>query len=115
MQEAYSEQDWLSFWPLNRGGGLAEISFIWGKWRKKKSEQIQLEIRHAIDDLVEDISEKMQEGMDREYNPRSSAGALNSGKDYIRKELETIILYPDELERGRDVFRSLHASCLNSR
>ena len=49
--------------------------------------------------------------MDREDNPRSSAGALNSGKDYIRKELETIILYPDELKRGRDVFRNLHASC----
>jgi len=29
---------------------------------KKKSELIQLEVRHAIDRLVEDISEKMQEG-----------------------------------------------------
>ena len=85
MQGDYSEQDWLSFWPLNRGGGRAE-----------KSEQIQLEIRHAIDDLVEDISEKMQEGMDRgrDWTDNTTQGvlqALNSGKDHIRKELESII------------------------
>jgi len=67
-----------------------------GKMAKKKSEQIQLEIRHAIDDLVEDISEKMQEGMDRgrEWTENTTQGvlqALNSGKDHIRKELESII------------------------
>ena len=67
-----------------------------GKMAKKKSEQIQLEIRHAIDDLVEDISGKMQEGMDRgrEWTEKTSQGvlqALNSGKDYIRKELENVI------------------------
>ncbi len=67
-----------------------------GKMAKKKSEQIQLEMRHAIDDLVEDISEKMQEGMDRgrEWTEKTTQGvlqALNSGKDYIRKELENVI------------------------
>jgi len=67
-----------------------------GKMAKKKSEQIQLELRHAIDDLVEDISGKMQEGMDRgrEWTEKTSQGvlqALNSGKDYIRKELENVI------------------------
>src|SRR2546428_168902 len=36
-----------------------------GKMAKKKSEQIQLEMHHAIDSLVDDISEKMQEGMNR--------------------------------------------------
>src|SRR5688572_22178195 len=36
-----------------------------GEMAKKKSEQIQLEMRHAIDNLVDDISERMQEGMDR--------------------------------------------------
>ena len=77
-----------------------------GKMAKKKSEQIQLEVRHAIDDLVEDISEKMQEGMDRgrEWTENTTQGvlhALNSGKDHIRKELES----------GTDVFRNLHASC----
>ena len=29
------KQDWLSFWFLNRGGGRAEISFIWGKWPRR--------------------------------------------------------------------------------
>ena len=67
-----------------------------GKMAKKKSEQIQLELRHAIDDLVEDISGKMQEGMDRgrEWTEKTSQGvlqALNSGKDYIRKELDNVI------------------------
>ncbi len=67
-----------------------------GKMAKKKSEQIQLEMHHAIDNLVEDISEKMQEGMDRgrEWTEKTTQGvlqALNSGKDYIRKELENVI------------------------
>ena len=67
-----------------------------GKMAQKKSEQIQLVVRHAIDDLVEDISEKMQEGMDRgrEWTENTTQGvlqALNSGKDHIRKELESII------------------------
>ena len=67
-----------------------------GKMAKKKSEQIQLEMRHAMDNLVDDISEKMQEGMDRgrEWTDKTTQGvlqALNSGKDYIRKELESVI------------------------
>jgi gas vesicle protein len=67
-----------------------------GKMAKKKSEQIQLEIRHALDNLVDDISERMQEGMDRsrEWTEQTTQGvvqALNSGKDYIRKELENVI------------------------
>ena len=67
-----------------------------GKMAKKKSEQIQLEMHHAIDNLVDDISERMQEGMDRgrEWTEKTTQGvlqALNSGKDYIRKELENVI------------------------
>ena len=67
-----------------------------GKMAKKKSEQIQLEMRHAVDNLVDDISEKMQEGMDRgrEWTEKTTQGvlhALNSGKDYIRKELDNVI------------------------
>ena len=67
-----------------------------GKMAKKKSEQIQLEMRHAVDTLVDDISETMQEGMDRgrEWTEKTTQGvlqALNSGKDYIRKELENVI------------------------
>ena len=67
-----------------------------GKMAKKRSQQIQVEMRHAIDDLVEDISEKMQEGMDRgrEWTEKTTQGvlqALNSGKDYIRRELENVM------------------------
>ncbi len=67
-----------------------------GKMAKKKSEQIQLELHHAMDDLVDDISEKMEEGKDRgrEWTEKTTQGvlqALNSGKDYIRKELENVI------------------------
>jgi gas vesicle protein len=67
-----------------------------GKMAKKKSEQIQLEMRRALDNLVDDISERMQEGMDRsrEWTEQTTQGvvqALNSGKDYIRKELENVI------------------------
>jgi hypothetical protein len=63
---------------------------------KKKSEQIQLEMRHAVDNLVEDISEKMQEGIDRgrdwtENTTQEVLQALNSGKDHIRKELENVL------------------------
>src|SRR5258706_12899153 len=67
-----------------------------GKMAKKKSDQIQLEMRHAVDNLVEDISEKMQEGMGRarEWTEKTTQGvlqALNSGKDYIRRELDNVI------------------------
>ena len=67
-----------------------------GKMARKKSEQIQLEVRHAVDNLVDDISEKMEEGMDRgrEWTEKTTQGvlhALNSGKDYIRKELDSVI------------------------
>jgi gas vesicle protein len=67
-----------------------------GKMAKAKSEQIQLEMRHAVDNLVDDISEKMQEGMDRgrEWTETTTHGvlqALNSGKDYIRRELDNVI------------------------
>ncbi len=67
-----------------------------GKMAKKKSEQIQLEMCHAIDNLVEGISEKMQEGMDRgrEWTEKTTQGvlqALNSGTNYIRKELENVM------------------------
>jgi gas vesicle protein len=67
-----------------------------GKMAKKKSEQIQLQVHHAIDSLVDDISEKMQEGVDRgrEWTESTTQGilhALNSGKDYIRKELDNVM------------------------
>ena len=54
------------------------------------------DIRHAVDSLVDDISERTHEGMDRgrEWTENTTQGviqALNSGKDYIRKELEKVM------------------------
>jgi len=67
-----------------------------GKMAKKKSERIQLELRHAIVNLVDDVSERIEEGADRgrEWTEKTTQGvlhALNSGKDYIRKELDNVI------------------------
>jgi len=47
---------------------------------KKKSEQIQLEMRHAIDNLVEDISETMPEGLDqgREWTENTTQRVLQA-------------------------------------
>ena len=85
----------LLFSPQSGRRTRREIVHL-GKMAKKKSEQIQLEMSHAIDNLVEDISEKMQEGMDRgrEWTEKTTQGvlqALSSGTDYIRKELENVM------------------------
>jgi len=67
-----------------------------GKRAKLESEKIQLEMSHAINDLVDDVSEKVQEGLERsrEWTDRTTQGvltALNTGRDYIQKELEKVL------------------------
>lgn len=67
-----------------------------GKVARKKSKAIQLELRRAIDELVEDVSEKIQDGVDRgrewtDTTTQGMLGALTSGKDYIQKEIEKVI------------------------
>jgi gas vesicle protein len=67
-----------------------------GKRAKLESERIQLEMSHAINDLVDDVSEKVQEGLERgrEWTDRTTQGvltALNTGKDYIQKEIEKVL------------------------
>jgi gas vesicle protein len=54
------------------------------------------DIRHAIDSLVDDVSESMHDGMNRgrEWTENTTQGviqALNSGKDFIRKELANVM------------------------
>ena len=62
---------------------------------KKKSEQIQLELHHAMDDLVDDISEKMEEGRTEAGN-----GPRRQPKEYCRPSI-----------RGRTIFgKSLRMS-----
>ena len=64
-----------------------------GKRAKLESEKIQLEMSHAINDLVDDVSERVQDGLEkgREWTDRTTQGvltALNTGKEYIQKEIE---------------------------
>ncbi len=72
-----------------------DIAYL-GRMAKKKSEQIQLELGHAIDNLVEGISEKVQDSVDRgrEWTDKTAKDvviALNSGKDFIQKEIEKVM------------------------
>jgi len=67
-----------------------------GKRAKLESEKIQLEMSHAINDLVDDVSEKVQDGLERgrEWTDRTTQGvltALNTGKEYIQKEIEKVL------------------------
>jgi gas vesicle protein len=67
-----------------------------GKRAKLESEKIQLEMTHAINDLVDDVSERVQDGLERgrEWTDRTTQGvltALNTGKEYIQKEIEKVL------------------------
>jgi len=67
-----------------------------GKMAKNKSKQVQLEMSHAIDNLVEGISEKVEDGIERsrEWTDKTTEGvlqALSSGKQYLQKEIEKVI------------------------
>jgi gas vesicle protein len=67
-----------------------------GKRAKLESEKIQLEMSHAINDLVDDVSERVQDGLERgrEWTDRTTQGvltALNTGKEYIQKEIERVL------------------------
>ena len=67
-----------------------------GKRAKLESEKIQLEMSHAINDLVDDVSEKVQDGLERgrEWTDKTTQGvltALNTGKEYIQKEIEKVL------------------------
>jgi gas vesicle protein len=67
-----------------------------GKRAKLESEKIQLEMSHAINDLVDDVSEKVQDGLERgrEWTDKTTQGvltALNTGKEYIQNEIEKVL------------------------
>src|SRR5436309_14777206 len=67
-----------------------------GKMAKNKSEQIQLEMGHAINNLVEGISETDEDGIERgrEWTDKTTQGvlqALNTGKQYVQKEIEKVM------------------------
>ena len=67
-----------------------------GKRAVLESERIQMEVGHAIEDLVDDVSEKVQESLEkgREWTEKTTDGvlnALNTGKDYIHREIEKVL------------------------
>ena len=67
-----------------------------GKRAKLESEKIQLEMSHAINDLVDNVSEKVQDGLERgrEWTDKTTQGvltALNTGKEYIQNEIEKVL------------------------
>jgi len=67
-----------------------------GKMAKNKSEQLQLQVTHAIDNLVEGISEKVDESLERgldwtEKTSRDFQEVLSSGKASIQREIERIL------------------------
>jgi len=67
-----------------------------GKRAKLESEKIQQEMSHAINDLVDDVSERVQDGLERgrEWTDKTTQGvltALNTGREYIQKEIEKVL------------------------
>ena len=68
----------------------------WGKMAKNKSEQFQLQVTHAIDSLVEGVSEKVEESLDRglEWTEKTASEfqeVLSTGKESIQREIEKIL------------------------
>lgn len=85
----------LLFAPQSGRKTRRDILYL-GKMAKNKSEQIQLEMSHAIDNLVEGISEKVEDGIERgrEWTDKTTQGviqALNTGKQYVQKEIEKVM------------------------
>lgn len=63
---------------------------------RNKAESAKIEFRHALDNLVEDISERIQEELDRgkEWTEEKVAGvqrALESGRKQIREDISHIL------------------------
>ncbi len=84
----------LLFAPQSGRKTRRDLRFMAEK-AKNKSEALKIELRHAAENWIDEISEKLQEGMDRgiEWTDRTKQEvqhALESGKEYIHKELEKI-------------------------
>ena len=67
-----------------------------GKMVKNKSDQIQLEMGHAVDNFVEGLSEKVEDGIEsgRDWTDKTTQGvlqALNTGKQYVQREIEKVM------------------------
>ena len=84
----------LLFAPQSGRKARRDIAYL-GKTARNKTEALRLELGHEIDNLVEGVSEKLLEGLGRgkEWTEKTRlevVSALNSGKDYIQKEIERI-------------------------
>ena len=85
----------LLFAPQSGRRTRQEIRYL-GKVIKNKSEEVQIELQHGIENLVSDVSEKFQAAIDqgREWTDETVPAllsALESGKRRIREEIEKVM------------------------
>ena len=62
---------------------------------RNRVEAVQIELRHAIDDIVEDAAERIEEGLNRGIDWTDSKiaelqRALDAGREFIQGEIEKI-------------------------
>ncbi len=67
-----------------------------GKTARNKAEEMRLQLRHSLIELADDISDKVQQQIDRgkELSDRAVEqvqGAVDAGKKLVRQELEKIL------------------------
>jgi gas vesicle protein len=68
----------------------------WGEKAKRQSEEIQVQMTQAIEDLVDDISERVEESLDRglewtDKTARQFREALNAGRESVQQEMAKIL------------------------
>jgi len=67
-----------------------------GRIARNKAEEIGLQMRHSLMELADDISDKVQEQIDRgrEWTDKAAEqvqGAVETGKRIVRQELDRIL------------------------
>ncbi len=67
-----------------------------GKFARDKAEEIRLELRHSLTELADDISDKVQQQIDRgkEWTDKAAEqvhDAVEEGKRRLRQELDRIL------------------------
>ncbi len=67
-----------------------------GKIAKNKAEEMRLQLRHSLIELADDISDKVQQQIDRGKELTDKAveqvqGAVDAGKRVVRQELDKIL------------------------
>ncbi len=84
----------LLFAPQSGRKTRRDIRYL-GEKAWNKTEALQLELRHSVDNLVEDVTERLHEEFNKGREWTSSTlkeiqGALESGRKHIRNEMDKI-------------------------